>query len=347
MYSISRIGKILCQRPGAALAGAFALTVAIHTASVAARAADAVAPAGTAAVGGAATPAAHRPFPPEAKPIALPDDLAIPDYRPGPNPFRDGESLVYAASWMDIPAGEARVMIVRNRARPDLWSGQMWLDTSPVVDMVYRMRDYFREDFAVATLRPDNIQILQHEKRRIDRWRVSFDRPARTVTAIKVNRRGRITTRRFTGGDPLGPFSGVMMALSQRLRPGDDLKFDIFSGGNRYVFDFNVTGRERITTALGTFDTVRIEPSVIWLSEGSFRTQARQTTIWVTDDARHLPVRIAAAVFFGNVYADLVSVSGAPFGALGPTVAPGSAAPRATTNPYAGLPTVTISPPTP
>ena len=99
-----------------------------------------------------------------------------------------------------------------------------------------------------------------------------------------------------------------MMALSQPLKAGDDLTFDVFSGGNRYVFAFNVIGRERITTALGTFDTLKIEPSVLWLSQGNFRSQARETIIWVTDDGRHLPVRLAADVYFGYIYVDLVKI---------------------------------------
>ncbi len=339
MYSISAIRKIRPTR----ISTAFLAALSIACAALCSGAW----PAGAAPAPNSADAAPKRPIPPPPKPIALPANLDIPDYAPGPLPFRSGETLVYEASWMNVPAGDARIMIVRNRANPNLWSGMMWLDTSPVVGVVYRMRDFFREDFAIGTLRPDNIQITQHENRRLDHWRVVFDRGDRTITATKVNRRGRVTIRRFTGGDPLGPFSGAMMALSQPLKPGDDLKFDIFSGGNRYVFGFDVAGRERITTALGTFDTVKIEPSVIWLSEGSFRADARETAIWITDDSRHLPVRIAAAVFFGNVYADLVSVTGAPFGSLDAGGAPAGTSPRATTNPYAGMPAPLLGAPTP
>ncbi|MBF6560899.1 MAG: DUF3108 domain-containing protein [Candidatus Binataceae bacterium] len=249
------------------------------------------------------------------QPLPLPADLHVPSYTPGHNPFRDGETLAYAASWIGVPAATARIVIVHNRTHPDWWSGQMWLQTSAVADVAYRMRDYFREDFDYAALRPDNIYILQHENQRRDEWRVKFDRAARLVVAIKTSRHGKVTTRRFSGGDPLGPFSGAMMALSQPLKPGDKLPFDVFSGGNRYVFSFNVTGRERITTALGTFDTLKIEPWVLWLSQGSFRTQARATTLWVTDDDRHLPVRVEADAFIGHVRADLISFSGAPGGA--------------------------------
>jgi hypothetical protein len=211
---------------------------------------------------------------------------------------------------MGVPAAEARVLIARAKLHPEWWTGTMWLNTSAVVDIVYRMRDVFHENFDYISLRPHDISILQHEKQRLDQWRVTFDRSDHIVTAIKTSRHGKITTRRFSGGDPLGPFSGVMMALSQPLKPGDSPTLDVFSGGNRYVFTFKVLGRERITTELGTFNTLKIEPWVLWLSEGSFRSQSRETTVWVTDDARHLPVRISSEVFFGSVYADLIQVSG-------------------------------------
>jgi hypothetical protein len=255
---------------------------------------------------------AHPGAAPAPTPLALPGDLHIPTYTPGPLPFRAGERLVYRASWLGVPAADAQVLIVHNKLNPRWWTGVMTLNTSEVVDVVYRMRDVFRENFDCSTLRPNDIYILQHEKQRLDQWRVNFDHAERLVTAIKTSRRGKITTRRFSGGDPLGPFSGAMMALSQPLRPGESMNFDVFSGGNRYVFAFKVMARERITTALGTFDTLRIEPWVLWLSEGSFRNEMRSTTVWVTDDARHLPVRIAAQVFFGSVYADLIEIAGAP-----------------------------------
>jgi hypothetical protein len=242
-------------------------------------------------------------------PIPFPADLKIPRYRPGAPPFGDGETLVYDVSWLGIPAAEARVILAHNKLHPEFWTGQMWINSSRVVDPLYRMRDYFRENFSLGSLQPENMYLLQHEKSRLDQWNVTFDRNDRLVTSIKKNRQGRTWARHFSGGNPWGPFSGAMMALSQPLKPGETYTFDVFSGGNRYVFAFTVAKHERITTALGTFDTLRIEPSVVWLSEGNFRSQARETTVWITDDARHLPVRIASSVFIGEVRANLVQVT--------------------------------------
>jgi Protein of unknown function (DUF3108) len=245
-------------------------------------------------------------------PIPLPTDLHVPTYRPGPPPFKSGETLVYDASWLGVPAAEARISVDYSKVDPRMWTGQMWITTSRGADLLYRMRDYFRENFTRESLQPDNIYILQHEKQRRDEWRVAFDHKAQLVTTVKTNSHGRTWIKHFSGGEPRGPFSGAMMALSQPLKTGETYTYDVFSGGNRYVFQFKVMAREQITTTLGTYDTIRIEPSVLWLSEGSFRSQARETTIWVTNDSRHLPVRIACAVFFGNVTADLVQVVNGP-----------------------------------
>jgi hypothetical protein len=241
-------------------------------------------------------------------PVALPPDLVIPRYVPGVAPFQSGETLVYEASWEGFAVAEARVALTRNHSEPSRWTGQMWITTSPAADLLYRMRDYFREDFDYTTWRPQSLYILQHEKSRLDTWRATFDDRAHLVTATKTNRAGRAWIRRFTGGEPWGPFSGAMMALSQPLTPGKSYTVDVFSGGNRYVFAFAVLQREPLTTGLGTFSALRIEPSAVWLSENSFRDQAASMTVWVTDDKRHLPLRIESAVFFGVVRADLTQI---------------------------------------
>ena len=250
--------------------------------------------------------------PPTPKPVALPANLTIPRYAQGPEPFRDGETLVYAATWEGIPAADARVVVVHNRAHPDWWTGQMWISSSKVVDKLYRMRDYFREDFDFGSWRPDAVAILQHEKSRQDRWQASFNSDRTLITAVRTNKQNRTWIRRFTGGAPWGPFSGAMIALSQPLNVGQKYTFDVFSGGNRYVFAFKVLDREQLTIGLGTFKVLKIEPSVVWLSEGSFRDQASAMLIWVTDDSKHLPIRIESAVFIGSVRADLTHASQLP-----------------------------------
>ena len=255
-------------------------------------------------------------------PIPLPPDLPIPRYYPGPAPFRNGETLVYEASWVGIPAAEVRVVLLKNGVDGESWTGKLWLRSSTAVDLLYRMRDYIYEDFNRDDLRPREIHILQREKQRHDEWLIRFDDREHLVTSAKRNAQGRTWVREFSGGQPWGPFSGAMLALSLPLNVGETYTFDVFSGGNRYVLAFNVDRAEPITTPWGTLRALRIIPSVVWLSEGKFRNQVSQTVIWVSDDEQHLPLRIEAAAFVGNIRVDLAQVLNAPQPNAGAPAAP-------------------------
>jgi hypothetical protein len=250
-------------------------------------------------------------------PIPLPPDLAIPHYDPGPPPFRSGETLVYEASWVGIPAAEARIELLNNGAASRSWTGKLWLRTSTAVDVLYRMRDYVWEDFNRDDLRPREMHILQHEKKRRDEWSIRFDDHEHLVTSARRNAQGRTWLREFSGGEPWGPFSGAMVALSLPLMVGQTYTFDVFSGGNRYVLAFTVDKHESVTTPLGTWRALRIIPSVVWLSQGKFLNQVSKTVLWVTDDERHLPLRIEAAAYIGSIRVDLAQVLDPP----GPTPA--------------------------
>jgi hypothetical protein len=245
-------------------------------------------------------------------PIPLPSDLDIPHYDPGPPPFRSGETLIYKASWLGIPAADARVVILKSGLSGRAWTGQLWLRSSPVVDVLYPMRDYVNENFNRDDFRPLEMHILQHEKHRRDDWSIHFDDREHLVTSVKRNAQGRTWVREFSGGEPWGPFSGAMLALSLRLTVGETYTFDVFSGGNRYVLAFKVERRESIATSLGTLPALRIIPSVVWLSEGKFRNQVSEMVVWVTDDERHLPLRIEAAAFIGSIRVDLAQVVNGP-----------------------------------
>jgi hypothetical protein len=279
----------------------------------------------------------HRPTP-TPTPMALPPEVKakVPVYRPGPVPFHDGEQLYYQASWLGIPAAEAQVSFrqslkpVRNGAArkdpaPDnppagdsprsgepsqsRWVAEVWVKTTPYADVLYKMRDHMRENIVADSLHTGWIHVDQHENSRVDTYDVIFDRPAQMATVTKKSKHGT-DTKQFITSDPFGPLSGAMMALSQDLTPGKIYAFDVFGGSQRYVFAFDVQQRERIHTALGDFDAIRIVPDVWYVSDGKLRSQAHDTVLWVSADKRHLPLRIQSQAFIGAVYADLVKVEG-------------------------------------
>jgi hypothetical protein len=254
----------------------------------------------------------HEPTP-APTPNVLPPDVAVPSYRAGALPFRDGEQLTYEASWVGIPAASARIEFHRNRKEPSAARIEVSVETSKVVDVFFKMRDYVRERFSADSITPQQMYIRQSENKRFDEYTVTFDRQQAMATAVKKNRHGSFT-REFKGPNQFGILSGTVMALSQALNPGDKLAFDVVTGSNRYVFGFHVDRRERIRVPAGDFDAIKITPTVLYMSDGNMRSEAREVVVWVSADKRHLPLRVQAAAFIGSVRADLVKIDGAPAG---------------------------------
>ncbi|HXW84105.1 MAG TPA: DUF3108 domain-containing protein [Candidatus Binataceae bacterium] len=245
---------------------------------------------------------------PTPTPIALPADITVPSYPAGSMPLKDGERLTFQASWLGIPAASARFELHRDPKSAALWDEEIWLETNPAVDLLYRMRDYLREHVEATSLQPQDMFIRQQENKRHNEFKVVFDRGAGLVRMERRNSRGAISHKEFISANPFGPLSGAVMALSQKLEPGDELVFDVFTGTSRYVFGFHVDGREKLTVPAGTFEALKITPGVKYLSAGEMRNDAQDTQVWVSDDSRHLPLRIQAQAFIGWVRADLVSV---------------------------------------
>ncbi len=252
----------------------------------------------------------HQPTP-APTPNVLPEDISIPAYKPGVIPFQDGEKLTYQASWAGIPAATAVVEFHRNRKDPSADRAEVTVETSKLADVFFKMRDYVRERFSADSITPQEMYIRQSENKRFDEYTVTFDRPKALVTAVKKNNHGSFT-REFKGSTQYGILSGTVMALSQALKPGDRLAFDVVTGSNRYVFEFHVDGRERIRVPVGDFDAIKITPTVLYMSDGNMRSEAREVEVWVSADQRHLPLRVQAAAFIGSVRADLVKIDGAP-----------------------------------
>jgi len=254
----------------------------------------------------------HRREPAAAPtPLALPADVKVPSYTPGFFPFHDGERLVYEASWLGVPAARGWFELHRNKKDPSLWNVEAWIETNKVVDLVFRMRDYMRERVAVDSLKAQDIYQVQHENRRANEYTITFDDKSDLVVSTKKNHKGT-ETHQFISSDPFGPISGAMMALSQDLAPGHRLLFDVFSGTNRYVFDFNVEGRERVVVPVGSYEALKVSPGIVYLSNEKLRRQASETTLWISADKGHLPLRMEAATYIGTVRADLVQIDGPP-----------------------------------
>ena len=107
----------------------------------------------------------------------------------------------------------------------------------------------------------------------------------------------------------LDPVTAVFRARGTDARPGDALWYDVWTGEVRYAVRLDIRASETIEVPAGRFAALRVVPH-LWRIEGrpAPDTRLRRATIWVTDDPRHVPLRIRSKVFVGSVDVDLVDL---------------------------------------
>jgi hypothetical protein len=104
----------------------------------------------------------------------------------------------------------------------------------------------------------------------------------------------------------LDVLSALFVARARGVGQGEPLRLPVFDNGKSYVLEVRFLGRERLDLPppLGRkVPTIVVEP-VLAEGTGLFVKEGR-LKIWLTDDARRIPVRMRAKVAIGSVSADL------------------------------------------
>ena len=98
--------------------------------------------------------------------------------------------------------------------------------------------------------------------------------------------------------------SGMFYASSQAMEAGKSFVIPVVDALHTVPVRMKVEGREEIKTPMGTFKTVRVQPT----ADAGVVKNRGNIWIWYTDDARHLPVQMRARLFWGTITLRLTSV---------------------------------------
>lgn len=219
--------------------------------------------------------------------------------------------------WGVIPAARATLEVlagpngtVRFRARAR---------TLPYIDTVYPVRNRVESTVLPASLAP-----LRYFKRAKEGWgdprevEVLFDPEAGTS---RYFRNGELKKELLV---PVGVQDPLSCFYAYRLRPLPDdraVVLDITDGKKLVTGTVRVLGRETVETPAGSFSTVKIEPRIEGIGGIFKKSPGARIFVWLTDDARRMPVRLQSKVIVGSFVAELTEVREPP------PPAPGSAPP--------------------
>ena len=99
----------------------------------------------------------------------------------------------------------------------------------------------------------------------------------------------------------------IYFVRTQNLRPGQTFEVMMVDAGRSYRCVVNVVPGKKMSTAVGRVNTVRVEPAIF---DGNRSVRPRGTLIiWMTDDARHIPVKAQVKAPIGNVDINLKRIT--------------------------------------
>ena len=215
------------------------------------------------------------------------------------------ERLVYDLTWTGIKAGTAAqeydelkdtVRIVSTVRSAD-WISAFF----PVEDRV--MSILTKHPLQLLGL-PLNFRMTVSEgKTRRDR-EIIFDHSR--GKARYIDHLGGEKTDVDIGKNTYDAYSSFYYVRRLALQPGKPVFVSILDNKKLWNVEVQVLKKERLSTVLGEVDTILIKPLI--KSEGIFERKG-EIFIWLTDDARRIPVKMKTKIKIGSVTATLVSAS--------------------------------------
>lgn len=226
---------------------------------------------------------------------------------PGPIVFEAGESARYDVYWdtgpLNVPAGTATLMVLEG-GRDAAWRFEAHAETANWVSTFFEAQDLF------VTTADETLQPLVHRReiregrRQWDRTYI-YDRAARHIR-VGDSRESALAADALTlplaaeaARDALTAFYYVR-TLS--LTPGSIVTVPLNEAGANLVLQVSAAEQETITYNGQSIAAVRLEPRLMRRIE---RRQPLAMTVWLSADARRIPLRMILQGGFGRVRVEL------------------------------------------
>ncbi len=231
---------------------------------------------------------------------------------PGKFPSIRPLDAAYRIGWTDIEAGRARVKI------SDVGAGTIRLDASGNSTGLARVlwqidaalqsttaRDGLRTIYTVQTETYSARSIITQIVARPDGiWRLRENFPAGENPA-------RWKLLKISPARDL--FSGLLFLRSQQLAVGDSVSAIIFPGDSPFLVELRVLDTCPLAATGLKWDAIRLELRLRKVNlKKDFRLEPhekfRNGTVWLSNDADRIPLRVELELFVGYVFAELDSV---------------------------------------
>jgi len=184
--------------------------------------------------------------------------------------------------------------------------------TIGLVRALWKLDVNYQATASAETLRPIQTQQIENYRSKKIVTHLTFTNNG--VTRVRTEGKGaaEAKTRQFNFPSLLDLFSAMLYLRSQPLKNRSVYRVVAYPATNAYLATVTVIGREKISVHAGSYSAVKLDLQLKRIGKNRQlepHRKFRRATIWVSDDAERLLLRIEAQVFVGTVFAELQSVS--------------------------------------
>jgi len=218
--------------------------------------------------------------------------------------FAQGERLVFDLGYSFITAGEAVFAIpaIDTVSGRPAYRIEFTVNSTPSFSWIYKVEDRYQTFVDVTGLFPWKFtQRIREGGYKYD-FQAEFDQRNHTATTPD----GTYPTSPYVH-DAVSAFYFARTLDFASMRPGQKTVLQNFYKDSTYSLAVKFLGYQKISVDAGTFDCFLVEP--LMKEGGLFRSEGR-ILIWLSNDARRIPVKVSTKVPVGSIDAELREYSG-------------------------------------
>lgn len=220
------------------------------------------------------------------------------------NSFRAGENLslivFYNALGLYVNAGTANITVTSER----LFNKPVYHivgtgATNSKYDWIFKVRDRYETYIDTLTLQPYKFIRNVDEGGYKKYENITFNQAANTaITPQGVYKVPNCIQ------DVVGSMYYVRNIDFNKYKPGDRIPFYMFLDNEVYNMYIRYEGKETVKTRYGKFRAIKFKPLLL---KGTIFEGGERMTVYVSDDANKIPLRIESPLLVGAVKVDMMS----------------------------------------
>lgn len=173
--------------------------------------------------------------------------------------------------------------------------------TNSSYDWIYRVRDKYESYIDTATMQPLKFIRNVNEGGYKIYQNITFNKSSNTA----ITKEGVYKVPSCVQDVVSAMYYARNLDFS-KLRKDDKIPFSMFLDNEVFNMYIRYMGKEEIKTKYGKFRAIKLKPLLL---KGTIFEGGENMTVWVTDDANHIPVRIESPIVVGKVKIDMMGYS--------------------------------------